>query len=207
MIAMAFLMIASSCQAMQFSADEFPWVKSGDVLYQTTFGLDEAGLERSTNAYETKGPSSEGYLILVKPAEARAWSLVPKNYSNTTINVDLQYLEGAGDALAGIICRFTDRDNFYAFVVTRSGLAAILLNANGKLTELAATTIPEIALSSSFELEAFCSVNELALTYEGTTLITIQDETHSRGNAGLLLQTGITPQASVLFKELTITKP
>jgi len=119
----------TGCQAFnkgKISQDLLPGKESGEVLFEDDFSNYSSGWEVVNNAYELKGYSTGGYMISINQPDSRAISTTNLNYTNTEISVATQKITGAQDTQFGIVCRFQDKFNFYAFVISADGYAGIV---------------------------------------------------------------------------------
>jgi hypothetical protein len=84
--------------------------------------------------------------MLIKNPGTEFWSTPSIVIKNSSINVDAEKISGPDNNLFGLICRYQDADNFYAFLVSSDGYYAILKNIGGER---------KILSSDSFEPSSF----------------------------------------------------
>lgn len=208
------ILTASGCSSFhdgKISQDLLPAKESGQVLFEDDFTDHASGWEVVNNAYELKGYSSGGYMISVNQSESRAISTTNLNYSNTLISVDTQKITGARDTQFGLVCRFQDKFNFYAFVISADGYAGIVRVVNG-VKELIGSSqffrVEGILMDDGInELSISCQDDNLQLDVNGETIVTAQDSTITNGDIGLFVETFETAEAAVVFNNFVIIKP
>jgi len=188
-----------------------PGNESGQVLFEDDFTDPSSGWEVINNAYELKGYSSGGYMISVNQTDSRAVSTTNLNYSNVVISVETQKITGARDTQFGLVCRFQDKFNFYAFTVSADGYAGIVRVVDG-IAELLGSDqflrVEGIKMDDGINaLLATCENDTLELVVNGETVISANDDTIHNGDAGLFVETFETADAAVVFNDFVIIKP
>lgn len=205
---------SSGCSAFhdgKISQDLLPGKESGQVLFEDDFTDHASGWEVVNNAYELKGYSTGGYMISVNQRESRAISTTNLNYTNTLISVDTQKITGARDTQFGLVCRFQDKFNFYAFVISADGYAGIMRVVGG-VKELIGSSqffrVEGILMDDGFnELSVSCEDDNFQLDVNGETIVSAQDSTFINGDIGLFVETFETAEAAVVFNDFVIIKP
>jgi hypothetical protein len=124
------------------------------------------------------GLSNEGLLFLVKEQQFDYWSRPGKRW-DARIDVDAIKLAGPNDNDFGLMCRYQDRNNFYAFLVSSDGYAGIIKVEDGKYNVL---TGAEMAYSQSIRqgealnhLQADCVGQTLSLSVNSEVVVQAQD--------------------------------
>lgn len=204
----------SGCSAFhdgKISQDLLPGKESGQVLFEDDFTDHSSGWEIVNNAYELKGYSTGGYMISVNQEGSRAISTTNLNYTNTTISVETQKITGARDTQFGVVCRFQDKYNFYAFVISADGYAGIVRVVDGVKELLGSKQffrVESILMDDGInKITASCEDDKFRLDVNGETIVTAQDETINNGDAALFVETFDTAEAAVVFNDFVIIKP
>lgn len=205
---------ASGCSAFhdgKISQDLLPWKESGQILFEDDFSDHSSGWEVVNNAYELKGYSSDGYMISVNQGNSRAISTTNLIYSNTVISVETQKITGARDSQFGIVCRFQDKFNFYAFVISADGYAGIVRVVDGVKELLGSNQffrVEGIQLDDGVnQMTATCEEDSFKLEVNGETIVTAKDGTLDNGDVGLFVETFETAEAALVFNKFLIKKP
>ena len=212
-----FLLLAFSltaCSAFnngKFSQDLLPGKVSGEVLFEDDFSQSGSGFETISNVYELKAYSPEGYMISVNQADSRAISTSNLNYSNSEISVKAKKILGPSDSQMGLVCRYQDKYNFYAFTISSDGYAGIIRVKDGQKELLNGETLiraENINLADGEnQLSALCDGEKLAFTVNGKLLLTAEDDSFINGDAGFFVETFDMAKTTVLFNDFVIIKP
>jgi hypothetical protein len=213
-VALILCLLVSGCSAFhngKISQDLLPGKESGQVLFEDDFTDPSSGWEVINNAYELKGYSSGGYMISVNQTDSRAVSTTNLNYLNVVISVETQKITGARDTQFGLVCRFQDKFNFYAFTVSADGYAGIVRVVDGVAELLGSDQflrVEGIKMDDGINaLVAKCENDTLQLVVNGETVIFANDDTINNGDAGLYVETFETADAAVVFNDFVIIKP
>ena len=195
----------------KISQDVLPWKQSGSILYQDDFSDETTGWEVINNAYELKGYSTDGYMISIKTANSRTISTTGMSFSDSINDVEVQKITGARDAQFGLVCRYQDKFNFYAFVISSDGYAGIVRLLNGDIELLGSNQyirVEGILLDDGINnITASCVDDDLRLIVNGETIVSTQDTSFRNGPNGFLVETFEEKNATVVFKNLIILKP
>ncbi len=200
----------SACLPEWVSIDTLPWVKEGQVLFADDFSERTTGWENVNDVYELKGYSENAYIISLKNANSRSWSVPGLRFKDAAISVTTQRISGAQDTNFGLICRYQNAGNYYSFVISSDGYYAVFRVIDAEETLLGmeqfvySDTIAQA--DGQNEIKVICAGDQLSLMVNGKTLHTIHDDTFSAGDAGLIVETREAGGASVLFTEFSITK-
>jgi len=205
------LSACSSFNKGKISQDVLPWKQSGSILYQDDFSDETTGWEVINNAYELKGYSTDGYMISIKTANSRTISTTGMSFSDSINDVEVQKITGARDAQFGLVCRYQDKFNFYAFVISSDGYAGIVRLLNGDIELLGSNQyirVEGILLDDGINnITASCVDDDLRLIVNGETIVSTQDTSFRNGPNGFLVETFEEKNATVVFKNLIILKP
>ena len=74
--------------------------------------------------------------MVIKNPATELWSVPGLNIKNSSINVDAEMIGGPDNNLFGIVCRYKDAANFYAFLISSDGYYAITKTIAGTRTIL-----------------------------------------------------------------------
>lgn len=208
------IFMTSGCSSFhkgKISQDLLPGKESGQVLFEDDFTDHSTGWEVVNNAYELKGYSSGGYMISVNQVGSRAISTTNLNYSNTITKVETQKITGARDTQYGLVCRFKDKFNFYAFVISADGYAGIVRVVDGVKELLGSNQfmrVEGIKMDDGINtIIAYCDEDNFRLDINNETVVTAKDDTILNGDVGLFVETFESAEAAVVFNDLVIKKP
>jgi hypothetical protein len=200
----------TACSPLGLSLDKLPWVEPGQVLFKDDFSDSSTGWEKVNTPYELKGYSDGGYLISVKSASSRAWSVVDLPLQDVEIQVETKKISGPEDSNYGLICRLQDQDNYYSFVISSNGYFAIVRIQNGEEKLLGSEQFslsdqirPQDAIN---QITATCIGDQLSLSVNGQLLRSIREDSFSAGKVGLVVETRADGEAAVVFSNFSVIK-
>ncbi len=209
-IAICSLLLLSSCNTTWFGMDKLPWYDEGDVLFNDDFKDHSSGWEIGSNVYELKGYSDNGYLISVNTINSRSWSNPGLNLADIKISVETQKIKGPDDTNFGVICRYQDQSNYYAFLISSDGYYGIMLVEDGFYAMLDSGRYEYSEIINKQDgknaITVECLGKSLSLTVNGEKLMDVTDPTFSAGDIGLMLETRSAGSAAALFNNLEVIK-
>jgi len=188
--------------------DEQPTAIQGKSLFRDDFSNTNSGWpNQAGQAYYTGG----GYGIVVDDIRSTISATHGQNLSEVVIDVTATKIGGPDENLFGVVCRYQDQNNFYFLAVSSDGKYGIGKFVNGQETLLGADDMqPNIIIhqgNTTNILTASCTGNTLQLTVNGTQLATVQDDTFSSGDVGLLVGTFGLQGAYILFDDFIVSAP
>jgi len=205
-----FIMTAclAGCSIFGQTAD----VPQGSILFQDDFSDAKSGWDTWN---ETTGSlvaySGGGLRILVREPQFDYWSLSGKRFGDVRIEVDAIKLDGPDDNDFGLVCRYQNRDNFYAFLISSDGYAGILKVKDGQYQLIHADQMvfsPAINKgSASNRLRAFCLGPTLVLYVNGQKAVQAADQDFSAGEVGVMAGTNASPGVDILFDNFVVIRP
>lgn len=188
-----------------------PWKSSGSILFQDDFSDEDTGWEVVNNAYELKGYSNNGYMISVKPAFSRTVSTTALFFSNSITDAKIQKITGPRESQYGLVCRYQDKFNFYAFVISSDGYAGILRLLDGEIELIGSEQYIRaegiILDDGTNNITASCIDDNLRLIVNRETIVSAQDSSFTNGQNGFLVETFEEGNLTVVFNDLIILKP
>jgi len=188
--------------------------QAGSVLFHDDFSNPSSGWDQTTVSDGSTDYANGGYRILVNTVNLSMWANPGQNFQNDVrIEVDATKSAGPDNNGFGVICRYTDKDNFYKFVVTNDGYAGISQVSNGNVTVISSPdgkiqTVNNINKgAASNHIRADCIGNTLTLYVNGNQVATASVSSSSGGDAGLFAQTYDTGGVDILFHDFAVTAP
>lgn len=170
---------------------------AGTVVFKDDFSSASSGWDDNSEATmrgKTRGMGiyTDGKFQMT-PLEDNTMGLLPSPRQATTGNVRLEsetfLYVSTGSGGAGLFCRASDRDNFYAFLVTGAGEWRIVKSRGGKGETLAGGRLPKQVVDGMVDgkIGASCAGETLSLSFKGKTMGSARDATFSAGNSGLMI--------------------
>ncbi len=210
-LALALMILLSAC-SLPFNSNANAAVQPGNILFKDDFSDPSSGWETwnepsgSMVAYQ-----NGGLRIYIAEKQYDFWSRPGKRMNDVRLEVDAIKLGGPDDNDFGVICRYQDRDNFYALLLSSDGYAGILKVKEGKYTIISG---PQMQFSESIRrgsaqnhLQAECRGSSLTLFANGQKVLEAQDQDFNTGEVGLIAGTGETAGADLYFDNFWALKP
>ena len=137
-------------------------------------------------------------------------TLLDGNFSDFVMEVDTKLVDGTDDNWHGIICRYQDDANYYAFAISADGYYLITKFADAAIVDLEPVTQSEHIdqgwdTVNSVRIE--CNGNRLTLSVNGHVLGSVTDSTFSSGQIGLTCTSWGGTFSQIAFDNLVISEP
>jgi len=171
------------------------------------------------NGWETWGDANGSYVvyqngglrILVMEKQFDYWSRPGKRFGDARVEVDAIKLAGPNDNDFGLMCRYQDKNNFYAFLISSDGYAGILKVEDGKYkvvsgSQLTATT--QVRTGEALNhIQADCIGQSLSLLVNEQVVAQAQDGGFTTGEVGVIAGTNANPGVDIFFDNFVVSKP
>ena len=205
-------LIFSGCSVIDSFLPAPTPMESGSILAEDDFSV-------TPNGWGTQGMSGgeinfeyEGLTIDVDIPNTMLWTVNGDQYEDAQVEVDAVLLEGPSNDNFGVICRFVDNSNFYAFVISHDGYYGIFKIVDGAIelgTEESMLNYSDAIRKGGVvnHITAVCAGDILSLTVNDTLLSQVQDSSFSEGQVGLIVSAYSDPGVKVLFDNLKIYQP
>jgi hypothetical protein len=204
--------LLTACSALWPGQTVKPTAQSGQVIFQDDFSNSNGGWETWSDkngsyiAYQ-----SGGLRMFINQTQYDYWTTPSKTFGNTRVEVDAAKLGGPDDNDFGVICRFQNRDNYYALLAGSDGYAGIIKVKAGEISILSGK---ELVFSESIQrgqagnrLRADCSGSNLALYANGQLVAQAVDPDFVEGEIGLTAGAFSQPGVDIYFDNLTVYQP
>ncbi len=180
-----------------------------DVLFNEDFeGSGGAWPARSEETYAF-GIRNGMFRIFVDTFFVDIWTVRARDYPDVRLEVDLARAAGPEGAYAGLVCRFQNNANYYAFVLDGAGAYRIFRKSGGVSTDLeeAGSSVSVLSGEAINKLRADCVGDTLTLSINGQMLVQVQDDVFENGQVGLVAGTLEDPGVEVFFDNFIIANP
>ncbi len=183
-----------------------------NILFQDDFSNPTSGWENYQDDDGMTMYADDGYRIQVLKAGHDYWSNPGGSFSDVSIQVNATKLGGPDENDFGIICRYSDANNFYFLVAGNDGYFGVGKVLNGEQSFIGMDEwMPAASINQGDGaknlLRADCVGDTLTFFVNGTQLIQVQDTSFANGDVGLMAGTFETPGADVLFDDFVVRKP
>ncbi|MEJ5201676.1 MAG: hypothetical protein WHV66_05525 [Anaerolineales bacterium] len=140
------------------------------------------------------------------------WSRPGKYYENVILSVDALKVDGPDDNDFGLICRYKDRNNFYAFLIGSDGYAGIVKIKDGHHQVLGTDTmqfseVVKRGTGAVNQLRAGCVGSTLMFAVNGQDILRVEDTDFLAGEVGVIAGSFGTPGVEIYFDNFVAEKP
>jgi hypothetical protein len=201
----------TACGTQALTADTLPWVSQEPVLFRDDFSQQTGGWRTFEDRLSFAGYAHNAFRLWVDPPNFQVLSVPGLNFKDTHTYTRAQKSAGPDDNLFGLLCRYSNDDNYYAFVISSDGYYGIYKKQAGSLHLLG---IPQMGFDESIqrgdeanEILAVCQGNQLALFVNDIKLLQVTDDTFSHGDVGLIAGNRSQRGTDVLFDYFIVVRP
>jgi len=165
-------------------------VEAGDhagLLYSDDFsdlgsGWGEISVEAGSSAYGTGI-----FCVRVDNAEWVVWSTAGLEFDDVVVETDAWQASGPGDASYGILVRYDDSDHFYRFDIGGDQQYSVSKSMPEGWVDIVDWTeslaiLPNRGVN---HIRVRCQGREMSLYVNGEHLVTVEDDSFSKGDIGL----------------------
>ncbi len=183
------------------------------VLFKDDFSCSSSGLPRDHNSKYTLEYKNGKYHVLInEQGKGQEVTMDSRgNYTDVSVEADIQQTAGPSDGLMGVTCRDDNNGNFYSFEFSQNGTYGIYKYSNGSADSLDEETMDPNTVNQNDvnHIEGVCSGDTLALLLNGQVLSQVQDSDYPKGAVGLTVLTGSSgdPGVDVLFSNFVVKGP
>jgi hypothetical protein len=185
---------------------------TSDVLFSDNFSNTDKKWDQVSDGSRTTDYYNNAYRIVINDTNSDTWAN-PGNESFTDVRTEVDATKNGGpdDNDFGIICRYTDVDQFYYGVISSDGYYAIMKMTSGTGTPIGHDSMLQSDLitqgASTNHLRFDCVGSTLTLYVNGTQVDQQTDTDYTTGNIGLIAGTFTTAGADILFDNFFVYKP
>ncbi|MCI0519900.1 MAG: hypothetical protein L0Z70_06540 [Chloroflexi bacterium] len=150
------------------------------------------------------------YLIWVDLYQAPIWSVREEGDDDVILEVDAYRQDGPAKGYYGLVCRHSGEENYYALVVGENGDYGIAILDDGEFSFLKKGQDEAGIIQSDGSpnhIRAECIGETLKLYANGQALTEVWDDTHTEGEAGLIVITRTESGLDVLFDNYAVYEP
>ncbi len=161
--------------------EDFSDVKSGwDHFHATSDKHKGFSVYNETGGYQMTPVDDNSYGVALAPQQASG--------ADVRVAGEIFLYTGIGVGSGGVVCRYVDAQNFYAFMVSGKHGYGIVKMIDGKITGLTAGSfngsMPNIA---EVKIEGRCQGDKLSLYLDGKSVASANDADLPQGKSGLVV--------------------
>lgn len=201
----------SACRAEFLAADQLPWVGDAPILYKDNFSSRTGGWITHEDRLSFSGYESGGFRLWADVPNYQVWSVPKLNFRNTYVYAQATKMGGPDDNIFGVLCRYQDEANFYAFMISSDGYYGIFKNLGGVQNLV---DQPYMQFSESIrrgeatnKILAVCQSDQFILFVNDTRLLQVQDASLTYGDVGLIVGNFSEPGVDILFDDFIVVRP
>jgi len=157
------------------------------------------------------GYQDEQFRLWVNVPYYQFLSVPGLNFRDVSVFAQAEKQDGPENNLFGLLCRFQDSQNYYAFVIGSDGYYGVYKVVDGEKTLIGQQNLDfseNIHQGNAVnDLMAICQGNQLILIVNGTRLIQVQDDALAFGDVGLIAGNFSEAGVDILFDNFIVTKP
>lgn len=196
----------------RITASALAEIEPGSVVYFDNFSNPESGWEVWESEEAAITYDSNGLRFHINAPNYDFWSLPGQRFSDVTLGVDATLTAGPDDNDFGLICRFQNEYNFYAFLISSDGYGGIIKVKDGKYQILnhpdGLEYGPMITQGRATNLiRADCVGSRLTLYVNQEKFLEVEDSDFTAGDVGLIAGSYDQPGVEVLFDNFFVLKP
>lgn len=203
-------MLLISCRAW-ITADTLPWVGEGPVLFKDSFSSKTGGWSTKEDNLSFSGYQNGKFRLWVNLPHFQFWSIPGLNFENIQVYTKAQKIGGPDNNLFGVLCRYQNEANYYAFVIGSDGYYGIYRVLDGEKSLLGQDQLgyDEVINRGNAENEIIvvCQADQLLLVVNNKRLIQVNDTALTYGDVGLIVGNYDKPGTDILFDNFIVTKP
>ena len=204
---LALLILLSACSNGIEDAEEIalPTKARDAVLFQDDFSNPKSSWDRANQGGNSTDYADGKYRITLATPQQDIWAN-PYQYFNKNIIVEVDAWQNPSTAQAayGIICGYSDVNNFYALTVGSGGYVEIFRYQQGKrLTLYSAENQPGID-SEHNHMEALCASSALQLRVNGSVVAEVEAQEFLYGDVGLIASSFDETPVEILFDNFIV---
>jgi hypothetical protein len=190
---------------------EVPTAVDSSVLFSDDFSDSDSGWDRVQAEEGITDYENGAYRIFVDQALHDYWANPGRSFGDVRVEVDATKIGGPDNNDFGVICRYQDNNNFYAFLISSDGYYAIMKYTGGSSETLGtdgmlSTDAVNLGASTN-TVRADCVGDTLSLYANGTLLHSVSDAAFASGDVGLIAGTFDEPGADIAFDSFLVLRP
>jgi len=201
----------SGCKNESFVADKLSWVGNTPILFADDFSSPTGGWRTYEDRLSFTGYDQGGFRLSIDQPNFLIWSVPGLKFQDTHVYTRAHKLDGPDDNLFGLICRYQDNNNFYAFMISSDGYYGIYRKQAGYLSLMGSTKMgfSEVIQRGDEhnQITAVCRGDQLALIVNDASLLQVRDSTFTYGDVGMIAGNLAEPGTHILFDYFIVSKP
>lgn len=205
------MLLTLACSALSGPKVEAPPESGANVLYSDDFSDPESGWDRVQADQGVTDYENGRYRIFVDQSQHDYWANPGQVFSDVQVEADATKVAGPDDNDFGLICRYQDTENFYAFLISSDGYYAIMKYSGGGSETLGSDGMlasdAVLQGATTNHLRADCVGDNLSLYANGELVHSVSDSTFTSGDVGLIAGTFEETGTDIAFDDFVVLQP
>jgi hypothetical protein len=207
-----FVFVGLACDASFGLTSESGQSSNGKILFSDDFSNPNSGWDIWSEPASLAVYQDGMLRIRVDQPQFDYWSRPGKYYDNVILSVDALKVDGPDDNDFGLLCRYKDRNHFYAFLISSDGYAGIAKVKEGQHQVLGTGALQfheavKRGTGAVNQLRAGCVGSTLAFAVNGQEILRVEDADFLAGEVGVIAGTFETPGVEIYFDNFVVEKP
>jgi len=188
-----------------------PTLPEGEVLFHDDFSDVGSGWHPGSEWTGVTDYADGSYRIWVDKSQDDHWANPGLLFTDVRIEVDTSKAGGPDDNDFGLICRYRNSRNFYAFWISSDGFFGIFRYLEGEFQLLGRE---DMGASDQIHqgyatnhIRADCVGTTLRLYVNGELVEEVEDASHAEGDVGLMAGTFDLPGVDIHFDNFVVLAP
>ena len=203
--------VIDACSAIPI-LDNSNLVPVGGILYADDFSNPKSGWPAWTDQNGSFiDYQASGLRIQVNEAQTDLFARPGKDFTDARIEVDAVKIGGPDNNHFGILCRYQDVKNYYAFLITSDGYNGIVKVKDGSFSMLSGATLEYnqdiLQGENQNHLRVDCVNQSLSLWVNNHKSLETSDSTFSSGGAGLTAGSYAAGGIDLYFDNFIVFRP
>ncbi len=202
------LLLLTACAGVA-RPDEQP--AAGELLFRDDFSSADSGWDSWSTVASAATYEQGGFRMRVNQPDYDYWSRPGKRYADILMEVEAVQLGGPDTNDFGMICRYMDSDQFYAFLVSSDGYAGIVHVDRGDYRIISGdrfTAVRGVRVGNEInKIRAECRGPRLRLWVNEELVAQAEDDGLAEGEIGLIAGAYHEPGVDILFDNFSVWAP
>jgi len=178
------------------------------ILFQDDYSDPKSGWSIFDNQTGWGSYLNNEFHILVKKDHTLLATTLQNSFKDVVVKVKTSILSQTGEGDRGVMCRFTDPDNYYLLSISEDGYYGIFKKVDGLFTPLVNWQYSHVITKyTPVILTAACIGDTLTLGVDGTALAQVKDAALTQGDIGLAAGAWENVDFGAAFSGLDVRSP
>jgi hypothetical protein len=189
-----------------------PGLPSSLILFSDNFNGGKGSWRLIASSLGSKvAYEHQGLRVTVNEVNYAYWTTPGQQFGDVRISVSGSRMGGPNDNYFGVICRFQEPNNFYAFLISSDGYFGILKVKNGAFQLINGNNMEFsdkiLQGRATNRIRGDCVGNKLTLFVNGMEVKSVEDSEFTTGDVGLIAGSHEIFGVDILFDDFVVYQP